>query len=669
MSSPDADAVASPSMPETSTGTPVLPPPEMEKNESLSMTSLVDSNLPDDTQVSRDTTTVTAEPTSDVTGDSHKEQQASTRAAVQTAVLTPVESPNTAAIAVSTPSTTPGEAPSVSAESGGGGPNSEVRASGVNERERLELEALYPAALMAPVEETLTIPPEYQEDGEPKYFLHIRNDRVEAFLTPFTQVIDFGLPNTNVSSSDFVGLRKIPIRRHTSPGGEASAHARGAGGAADPPTARRSIRTTLLGMWRRGESPAGSSAAAQQMGAPQGGAGQGGVNGAEHGANGGGEGGGEEAGTARRRQTWHVNETKEGDVSLQAFELLWKEGRAGNAIRRLRIDTNELGYDLITAKIDGWAAAAQTSSIMTDAAQAALKACGGSIKENPGWSNGVKSPGSARSPRNNTSDPYLAPPSSASSGGEGGQWDRLRSEALGFIRLPASSSFKNGGSDSLVKEPMGTMAEDRARIDAAKDAMQIMGSQVSMPREGLPENVISWGSVMVEGKYLPKREGQSAILTDHHFKALAASLPVRLRTASWNLLYSASRDGISLNTLYRKVGKRGPAILIVRDTKKHVFGCFGSEDWKVNTRYYGNGECFVFQVQPELKAFRWTRANSYFMYSTPSVLAMGGGTHYGLLINSDLLSGSSGECETFGSTPLASGDEFDVSKLEVWGFR
>lgn len=31
------------------------------------------------------------------------------------------------------------------------------------------------------------------------------------------------------------------------------------------------------------------------------------------------------------------------------------------------------------------------------------------------------------------------------------------------------------------------------------------------------------------------------------------------------------------------------------------------------------------QVYPELRAYRWTHANSYFMFSTPNVLAMGGG--------------------------------------------
>ncbi|CAM6099530.1 unnamed protein product [Calypogeia fissa] len=113
----------------------------------------------------------------------------------------------------------------------------------------------------------------------------------------------------------------------------------------------------------------------------------------------------------------------------------------------------------------------------------------------------------------------------------------------------------------------------------------------------------------------------------------------------------------------------GPTILVVRDFHKRIFGCYASEEWKVSGRSYGTGECFVFQLVPDLKAYKWTRTNSIFMFSNLDVLATGGGDHYSIMLNSDLLTGYSGACETFGSPPLASSEDFDISAVEVWGFQ
>ena len=38
-------------------------------------------------------------------------------------------------------------------------------------------------------------------------------------------------------------------------------------------------------------------------------------------------------------------------------------------------------------------------------------------------------------------------------------------------------------------------------------------------------------------------------------------------------------------------------MLVVRDTRQHVFGAFTAEPWRIAPRYYGTGESFVFQLQ------------------------------------------------------------------------
>ncbi len=50
-------------------------------------------------------------------------------------------------------------------------------------------------------------------------------------------------------------------------------------------------------------------------------------------------------------------------------------------------------------------------------------------------------------------------------------------------------------------------------------------------------------------------------------------------------------------------------------------------------------------------------------------LAMGGGGHFGLMIDGELHRGSSDACATFGSHALAGHKAFNVVDLEVWGFR
>ena len=105
-----------------------------------------------------------------------------------------------------------------------------------------------------------------------------------------------------------------------------------------------------------------------------------------------------------------------------------------------------------------------------------------------------------------------------------------------------------------------------------------------------------------------------------------------------------------MGTLYRKVYKKSPTLLLVETSKGDVFGGFASVAWKSDGHYYGNGECFLFTTVPEYQAFHWTCRNSMFMYSTDDSLALGGGGGFGLFLNSDLSQGSSSACDTFGNT-------------------
>jgi hypothetical protein len=103
---------------------------------------------------------------------------------------------------------------------------------------------------------------------------------------------------------------------------------------------------------------------------------------------------------------------------------------------------------------------------------------------------------------------------------------------------------------------------------------------------------------------VPRLSEPSALLSPHHLSLLTEALPGRFKGRSWSLLYSMSRHGISLQTLYRKAAGVWPSLLVVQDGGGALFGCFGADAWKVGPRFYGTGETFVFQLQVRAGGWR-----------------------------------------------------------------
>lgn len=56
-----------------------------------------------------------------------------------------------------------------------------------------------------------------------------------------------------------------------------------------------------------------------------------------------------------------------------------------------------------------------------------------------------------------------------------------------------------------------------------------------------------------------------------------------------------------------------------------IFGGFASQSWSIQSRYYGTGESFLFTLKPKSQIYKWTKKNSFFMYSTSSFISFGGG--------------------------------------------
>lgn len=159
------------------------------------------------------------------------------------------------------------------------------------------------------------------------------------------------------------------------------------------------------------------------------------------------------------------------------------------------------------------------------------------------------------------------------------------------------------------------------------------------------------------------------LLTPSQLELLGGAIPVRFRSRAWRVAYSTRSHGISLGNLYRRVSPGSPTITLIRDNGGHVFGCFTTDGWKVQPRYYGGGETFVFNLEPHRLTWPWVTSyhekNDFFQYSQPDCLALGGAGRFALWLDEDLLCGTSGPCGTFGCGCLAHAEDFRISMVEV----
>lgn len=112
----------------------------------------------------------------------------------------------------------------------------------------------------------------------------------------------------------------------------------------------------------------------------------------------------------------------------------------------------------------------------------------------------------------------------------------------------------------------------------------------------------------------------------------------------------------------------GPYLLIVGDMQGAVFGGLLDSPLKPTAKrnYQGTSQTFVFTTTyGEPRLFRATGTNRFYYLCLDDMLAFGGGGHFALSLDEDLLHGTSGPCETFGSLCLAHTPEFELKNVEV----
>ncbi|XP_027337753.1 TLD domain-containing protein 2 [Abrus precatorius] len=244
--------------------------------------------------------------------------------------------------------------------------------------------------------------------------------------------------------------------------------------------------------------------------------------------------------------------------------------------------------------------------------------------------------------------------------------------------LPDSSLKENGGKKSLLsrsKQSVGRAIRQAARMGGfrhqdRKDNLQMKfddGNGVEMrPIEPVQE------TVPVPLVDLPEISEPSALLSDSIRNVLYASLPSLMHGRKWLLLYSTWRHGISLSTLYRRsMLWPGLSLLVVGDRKGAVFGGLVEAPLRSSNKkkYQGTNNSYVFtNTSGHPVIYRPTGVNRYFTLCNTDYLAIGGGGHFALYLDGDLLNGSSSVSETYGNPCLANSEDFEVKEVELWGF-
>jgi hypothetical protein len=119
----------------------------------------------------------------------------------------------------------------------------------------------------------------------------------------------------------------------------------------------------------------------------------------------------------------------------------------------------------------------------------------------------------------------------------------------------------------------------------------------------------------------------SEILNRERYEVLVFNLPALLQLRQWELVFSLPTHGASFSTFFQQSALCGNSILLIEDQRKHAFGGYAPETWRVRKLYYGTGEAFLFSFHDtdDIKCYWATGANDYYMMSDYESLAMGAG--------------------------------------------
>lgn len=169
---------------------------------------------------------------------------------------------------------------------------------------------------------------------------------------------------------------------------------------------------------------------------------------------------------------------------------------------------------------------------------------------------------------------------------------------------------------------------------------------------------------------VPEVDCDSDTLREEDIRRISKNFPARLIGANWRLVFSTSKHGFSLGSLYRKFqGETSCCLIVIEDTEDEVFGALVSCPISERDHFYGTGESFLFTCQPNWRLYTWSGENQLFVRATSSDLVVGAGEgQFGIWLDRDLYKGRSQTCQTYQNEPLSQLGDFIVKSIECWTF-
>ena len=221
--------------------------------------------------------------------------------------------------------------------------------------------------------------------------------------------------------------------------------------------------------------------------------------------------------------------------------------------------------------------------------------------------------------------------------------------------------------EAIERKGLEPIREGRAAVEAEP------GKTVSRATVAkLDHNHLSFSSV--DFSMIAPMDEESELMNNSQRIYLAHKIPPKLECHKWILAFSTSKNGFSLRNMIMKISsyvQGGALLLVMSDTDNNVFGAFLNSIPKINDRFEGTGETFLFKLRPETKTFNWTGENNFFYRVNNEELIVGSSKgKFGLWIDRDLYKCRSQACATFDNEPLAgnSKEDFTLKTLEAWVF-
>lgn len=283
--------------------------------------------------------------------------------------------------------------------------------------------------------------------------------------------------------------------------------------------------------------------------------------------------------------------------------------------------------------------------------------------------------------------------------------EQLIKEAKSLKRLSsvkiAKASRKSESKANLIVESI--MRKDNLAIKLYNHGQT--ANYIKQQRDDMLNNLIICSRIA-------PRNFKSSIVDDYELlDDLWQYIPERAAVKTVSVVFNSNNDGTSLQTFFSRVDPYEESIIIIRTIKNEVFGCYCSSSWShrktqaqnaANKSYYfGNGETFLFTLQPKLSVYLWigkTDSNNQltqmqpnggytpyspihrnsvtdvistqlFMSASSQELIVGSGNgSFGLWLDADLTRGKTDHCKTFNNQPLCEDKDFTCKDVEVLAF-